>query len=227
MKTAATLIIALFLCLGFTQAQDTTVTKKSEMQTVFGKPGKIEHGGYGALTFGYTTIDDRGALIMGGRGGWLINHHFTLGLAGYGFFNNLENQSNYEQSKNYSIGGGYGGLFLEAIIAPNFPVHVAIPLTIGAGGATLAEGNVWSSSSSSWEYYNYDASAFFVIEPGLEIEMNIVEFFRLSLGANYRWTNGIDLIYSWYDDGVYQSYQVPQDILNGFTYHMTLKFGWF
>jgi hypothetical protein len=218
--------MAFLLCAGITHAQDTTVVKKTQMQTVFGNSGKIEHGGYGALTFGYTTIDGKGAMLMGGRGGWLVNHHFTLGLAGYGFFNNLESQENVQQSQNYSISGGYGGLFLEAIVAPNFPVHLAIPLTIGAGGATLSEGSIWYSNQS-WEYYDYDASAYFVIEPGLELEMNIVQFFRLSLGANYRWTNGIDLTYTWYEEGVYQSYQVPRDILNGFTYHLTLKFGWF
>ena len=61
-------------------AQDTLFSKKEDdMRTVFGGgDGKIEHGGYGALTFAYTTIDGESALLLGGRGGWLINHRFTL-----------------------------------------------------------------------------------------------------------------------------------------------------
>jgi hypothetical protein len=228
MRTIAIIFLALLSGLATTTAQDTSFTQKSEMKTVFGTTGKIEHGGYGALTMGYTSIDDRAAMLIGGRGGWLVNHHFTLGLSGYGFFNNIEKYDNLSPSENYSISGGYGGLFLEAIIAPNFPVHVAIPLTIGAGGATLYEGSFWDYESEySSSYYEYDASPFFVIEPGLELELNIVSFFRLSLGANYRWTNGIDLTYRWVEGIESKGYKVPSDALDGVTYHLTLKFGWF
>jgi hypothetical protein len=221
-------LVCLFAFAGGVMAQDTLFAKKQdEMKTVFGgRDGKIDHGGYGALTFGYTRIDDESALLIGGRGGWLINHHFTLGLAGYGFFNNLEQKSNVPDFKNYMIAGGYGGLFLEAIIAPNYPVHVAIPLTIGAGGVSAYDPSYWDyNSDPNYYYYDYNTSAFFVIEPGLEVEMNIVKFFRLSLGANYRWTSNINLEYSY--DVTEEPYKLPTDILDGFTYHMTLKFGWF
>ena len=225
-KIALFTLISMLLFTGSISAQDTLFAeKKDDMKTVFGSPGKIEHGGYGAFTMGYTTVDDQGALLMGGRAGWLINHRFTLGLAGYGFFNNLEKRENLAAWENYTIAGGYGGLFMEAIIAPNYPVHVTIPLMIGAGGVSVNEGTWWDEQY--WDYYNYDASAFFVIEPGIEVELNIVKFFRLAVGANYRWTNGIDLTYSWYEDGKYQNYEIPADILDGFSYHMTLKFGWF
>lgn len=227
MKRLAILtLVCLLAFAGETAAQDTlNARKQDEMKTVFGGgDGKIDHGGYGALTFGYTTIDGESALLMGGRGGWLINHHFTLGLAGYGFFNNLEQQSDELEYKDYMVAGGYGGLFLEAIIAPNYPVHLAIPLVIGAGGVSAYDPSYWDYNSSSY-YYDYNTSAFFVIEPGLEVELNIVKFFRLSLGANYRWTSNINLEYSY--DVAEEPYKLPTDILNGFTYHMTLKFGWF
>jgi len=60
--------------------------EEPKMQTLFGnKSGKVDHGGYGAFTVGYTQIDGKDAILSGGRGGWLIDHHFTNGLAGYGF----------------------------------------------------------------------------------------------------------------------------------------------
>lgn len=221
-------MISCLLAFGNLQAQDTLFTgeKDEQMKTVFGNAGKVEHGGYGALTIGYTTVDSESALLIGGRAGWLIDHHFTVGLAGYGFFNNLQPKDNVPAYKNYNVAGGYGGLFLEAIIAPNYPVHVAIPVLIGAGGVSAFDPSYWDYNSNYYyDEYNYDGAAFFIVEPGLEVELNIVKFFRLAVGANYRWTSNINLEYE-YEFGE-EPYKLPNDILDGFTYHMTLKFGWF
>jgi len=223
------ILATLFLFSGGLSGQDTTFTEKDdEMKTVFGGGDrKIEHGGYGAFTMGYTTIDSKPAMILGGRAGWLIDHHFTLGLGGYGFFNNLQSNSSSELSDKYTVAGGYGGLFLEAIIAPNYPIHVSIPVIIGAGGVSAYETSSWQDMNSTY-YYNYDASSFFVIEPGLELELNIVKFFRLAIAGTYRWTNGVDLTYYYYDENnQYMSNPLPRDILNGFSFQFTMKFGWF
>ena len=220
MKTKILLLIALMIASVITFAQD------DQMQTVFGSgDDKIDHGGYGAFTMGYTQIDDKDALLMGGRAGWLIDHHFTIGLAGYGFFNDINETSNYDMSR-YTLAGGYGGLFLEPIIAPNFPVHVAIPILIGAGGASAFNDDYWNSYEST---YYYDGAAFFVFEPGLEVELNLVKFFRIGLGASYRYTSNLDLTYSYYDDieHEYMSTRIDSDALRGMNYFVTLKFGWF
>ena len=201
---------------------------QDEMQTVFGNPDKkTEHGGYGAFTMGYTKIDNQSAVIMGGRAGWLIDHHFTLGFAGYGFFNNLDESSQANSYDDRSLAGGYGGLFMEAIIAPNYPVHVTFPVLIGAGGATAQYGNIWDEYY--WQSYNYyyNSDAFFVVEPGVELEVNVLKFFRLALGAKYRFTSGLNLYYDYYDDGNYIQEKVDPNALNDFTFDLSLKFGWF
>ena len=43
----------------------------TEMKTLFGNSGIRSNGGYGALTTGYSNIDNRDAILMGARGAWL------------------------------------------------------------------------------------------------------------------------------------------------------------
>ncbi|HNQ83983.1 MAG TPA: hypothetical protein PKM34_10095, partial [Bacteroidales bacterium] len=62
-------------------------------------------------------------------------------------------------------------------------------------------------------YYNWDS--FFVVEPGVEIELNVIKFFRIGVGASYRITTNLSM------DGL------PKDMLNGFNAAVTFKFGKF
>jgi hypothetical protein len=199
--------------------------EEPKMQTLFGnKSGKVDHGGYGAFTIGYTQIDGKDAILSGGRGGWLIDHHFTIGLAGYGFYNNMSGDYHSQPTKeNYALGGGYGGLFIEPIIAPNSPVHIALPILIGAGGAAVAES--YDNYNYDPYYHNYTTYPYFVFEPGIDIEMNIVKFFRLALNASYRYTSDLHLDYYSLDGK--EQFTVPVDALRGMNFGMTFKFGWF
>lgn len=193
-----------------TIAQD----EKEKMSTIFGdKNGNIEHGGWGGLYFGYTQISDKDTYLMGARGGWLINHRFTIGLAGSGFISDRD-YYNIIPDKSVSLAGGYGGLFLEAIIFPFSPVHVTIPLTIGAGGVAYTS-NQWREGDYSYDNYTYDSDAYFLLEPGLEIELNLIKFMRFAVGGSYRYTSDVNMINS-----------SPQ-MLQGFNGHFTLKFGSF
>lgn len=56
---------------------------------------------------------------------------------------------------------------------------------------------------------------FFIIEPGVEVEVNMLRYFRLSLGAYCLYTSPVDL------------YDMPEDALNGFNVGVTFKFGSF
>lgn len=195
-----------------------TAQQDQEITTLFGnKEGGIDNGGWGGLTFGYTKIKDKDTYLMGARGGWLIDHHFTIGLAGHGFVSDKEY---YEldaenPNKGFNLAGGYGGLFLEAIIAPNSPVHVTIPVIIGAGGVSYIENTSWNDYDNNYEPYILDSDAFFVFEPGLEVELNLVRFMRLSLGGSYRYTSKVDMVES------------SQTMLRGFNGYFGLKFGAF
>jgi hypothetical protein len=115
----------------------------------------------------------------------------------------------------YYLVGGYGGFFVEPIIAPNFPVHVSFPIMIGGGGLAMNE-NTWHDYDWEYDYYEpFDWDSYFVIEPGIEIELNVVKFFRIGFGVSYRYTSDLHMQY------------VPKDMMNGFNADVSFKFGKF
>ncbi len=183
----------------------------NDINTIFGDQN-ISHGGFGAITIQYSQINGKDALIMGGRGSWVMGHAFAFGIGGTGFINDYEYNPTLNQNAN--LAGGYGGLVLEPIIIGTWPVHVSLPILIGVGGIAYAT----SYNPYDWadpNYYVEDAVPFVVVEPGAELEFNVVRFFRISLGAYYRYTSDIQLAYT------------PTDVLNGFSYGVTFKFGKF
>lgn len=197
----------------------------SEMRTIFGNcHGKIDNGVYAGLSLGYSTIDGKDAMVFGGRAGWVIDHHFTLGISANCFFNNLNGEYHLQPTeKNYRLGGGYLGVFLEPIIAPNNPVHVSFPIIFGLGGAAVMDRN--KNYDKDPNYNNTTSSPFFVCEPGVDVEFNLLKFFRLALNASYRHTSDIHLNY--YSPNGLTHFNIPADALRGMSYGVTLKFGWF
>lgn len=209
-KTLAVLMMAAVLCLPASGQED------NEVSTLFGgNDGHINHGGWGALTFGYTQIDGKDTYLMGARGGWLIDHHFTIGLAGSGFISDIDYYLDNYAKNPVNIAGGYGGLLLEANIMPFYPVHVTIPVIIGAGGIAYTNQKWWEGDDYDEPAGSIDSDAFFVLEPGLEVELNLISFMRLALGGSYRYTSNVSLINS------------KGDLLRGFNGYFGLKFGWF
>ena len=192
--------------------------RTSEMQTIFGnRDHKTDHGGYAGLTVGYTQIDGNDVMTLGGRAGWLIDHHVTIGLAGKAFMNSIFIEGNFAGAPENGLylSGGYGGLFIEPIIAPMFPIHVSFPVMIGGGGLVLND-HTWHDYDWEYDYYEpYDWDSYFVVEPGVEIELNVVKYFRIAVGGSYRITSNLHVT------------EVPKNMMNGFNADVTLKFGKF
>jgi len=184
--------------------------KKDEIKTLLGKD--ISHGGYLGATFMYTSIDKQDAFNIGGRMGWIMNHSFAMGLAGYGFFNDIYSVDNNNPATMTNMAGGYGGFYIEPIIAPKFPVHVSLPVLFGIGGVAV---NKRIYTNNYWEYYTVDDDVILVVEPGFEIEMNMMQNFRIALVATYRLTNDVQL------------QGKSKKVLDGLNTGITFKFGKF
>ncbi len=140
------------------------------MRTLMGQNNAV--GAYGALTMQFTRVDDRDAFIFGMKGGLITGHMISMGLTASVLFNDVHYDS--EMGADVSLAGAYGGFFVEPILMPNMPVHVAIPVTIGVGGASLLRLN-----DDEWGT-NFDSGvtdAFMIIEPGVELEFNVTRFF--------------------------------------------------
>lgn len=204
-KTISITLLVLIAFCGISQ------NDHQEYRTLFSK-GRTSQGAYGGFSINYSEMDGKSALILGARGAWIIDHSFSIGFAGYGFANDFH-YNDFPLNDRSGLVGGYGGLLLESIITPHAPIHISIPLLIGVGGVAYGDG--WGFDRDYWDWHSNEAEAFFVIEPGIELELNLIHFMRLSAGLYYRHTSNIQLI------------NTNKHALNGLSTGITLKFGKF
>ncbi len=51
--------------------------------------GDVESGGFGGPVVKMTSLNGQDGILVGGRGGWILNHSFIIGGGGYGLANNV------------------------------------------------------------------------------------------------------------------------------------------
>ena len=208
MKTISLIISLLFFSL-IMFAQDNRNPEEKPEKEIHTLLNNREHGGFGGVSIMYSEIAGQDALSMGGRGGWIIGHCLSLGFGGTGYFNNIQYISEPENLQ-INHAGGHGGIYLEPILLPRFPVHLSIPLFAGAGGITYLE-----YTRNMEEGIPIETQSYFIAEPGVELEFNMLKFFRIAAGVYYRYTTKINMEHT------------PANPLEGYKYGITLKFGKF
>lgn len=198
------------------------MAQDEEMQTLFGN-GRLS-GAFGAFDMKVSPVRDNINLILGGQAAVIFNEHAYVGVAGYGLstrekFNGLdarlpETDPNRDIRMDLS-GFGYGGILLGYTVSPNSLVHIDFPVLIGAGGVDLTDDNITISNNDFTLKPSIESSAFFVAEPGLNIEINMARFFKMGIGGGYRYIYGTDLV------------NLSDSDLSGWTANVSLKFGKF
>lgn len=222
MRWVLTLLMALSIILVNAQNAD----EEEDFGTIFGND--FSSGGYGAPELKMGPVNGENSLFMGGRGGWIIGHKFVIGGGGFGLVTKntfsedpADKPSGLptDSTRSIKIDMGYGGLLLEYIVLPKKAVHLSIPVLIGAGGSSLGAEtyvNQGNSYSEDWATYDFvESTGFFVLEPGLYLELNMTRFFRLSVGGTYRYIGGANLK------------RLSNTDLSGYTVNLALKFGGF
>ena len=217
MKTLSTyLLLTLCLFTAYTvNAQNESST--NEFKTLLGD--NVTHGGYGSFSVGYTKVGSYNAFSSGMKGAWIINHSIGIGIAGSGF---ITEELGITSDNNYSfVTGGHGGFLIEPIFFSNNSVHFTVPIIIGGGGVTYI--NEFQMHGDYQEYpYAYDS--YFLFEPGVELEVNMVKFFRVAVGVSYRMTSDINLTTTILGEDVVI---LDKKDLNQFVVNLTFKFGKF
>ena len=188
--------------------------RNDEIQTLAGKGKHSHHGGFGAVSFKASEFNNKDIIMVGFRGGWIINRAMAIGFEGYGIIPTAEYENiDPPNSLTSRSVGGYGGMFIEPIVLSNKVVHVTFPVAIGAG---------WLGYIVDWEHNNnyysndlIDDDVFWYVEPGAALELNVARNFRINLGASYRFTNDLDLV------------STSSTAFDAWNYFLTLKFGSF
>jgi len=204
------LLLIIVLGLGYYAASAQDYQENDQIKTIFSK-GR-SNGGYGALSVSYTEINGKDAFLMGARGSWVIDHSFAIGFGGCGFINDVNYHHWAETNLDENLAGGYGGIYLEPIIAPRLPVHISIPVLLGVGGISYVDNqNNWNN----WIDNSTRSDAFLVFEPAVELEFNMTRHLRLAGTIGYRFTSKVEME------------NINPDVLEGTNIGLILKFGKF
>jgi hypothetical protein len=164
-----------------------------EFETIFGQD--TQFSGFGGPWMNFTTLNGEFAHMMGGGGGVLLNSSFYFGGYGYG----LTNQINYQGDK---LDFGYGGLMTGYIFNSNEALHPMIGFQMGWGDISMKDTEL--------------SDQVYVLNPIVELEMNLTQYFKIGVGAGYRYVSGVDNIGT-----------LANSDFSGFSGRLSFYFGWF
>ncbi len=147
---------------------------------------------YGSLAGSFTPISGMSAMLV-------FNKKWALGLAAYGTATEFT-PSSINTNKALSYEANYGGLKLEYTPKPNDVLHVSFPILIGAGMANIDSVSTKTNYSFNKRgdkgrggdfgredrNRNENEDAFFIFQPGIKLETNVLRIAKLFIGANYR-----------------------------------------
>jgi hypothetical protein len=188
-------------------------------QTIFQSTGIHRSGGYAALSNKFTKINGHFANMPEIYGGWFINRRFMIGLEAAGTTNYIPvalADQNYPGNK-MTYQYGQAGLMTEYVVASTRRVHFNVNLMTGTGFSLQYDRRDFDDWDFDWDdrHGDDDPRFFFVMEPGVQVELNLLKWMRFSPGVSYRKAfnakgNGLT-------DGD----------LSNISYNLTLKFGVF
>lgn len=131
----------------------------------------------------FARIHDGTAVLMGGGFGVTFNRVFSIGLAGWGNVD-FDDWSDDDCGSSWHLWPrgnrlyGYGGIFLGYHFLPARTVFGRISLLLGAG----ARG--YNGDDEDFHWWDWDATPFWLIEPGIDLGVNVMSFLRLTLGLS-------------------------------------------
>ncbi|MHA4740103.1 hypothetical protein [Dyadobacter sp. MSC1_007] len=197
-----------------------TKTFAQDNQTIFQNRGIYRSGGYAAISNKFTKINGDYANMAEIYGGWFINQRFMLGIGAAATTNHIPVPLNKQNFPGRKMTYQYGqfGLMTEYVFASTRKVHFTANLLTGAGFTMQYDRRDvedWDWDDFDDRYDDDDAKCFFVMEPGVQAEFNLLKWMRFSPGVSYRKAfnakgNGLT-------DGD----------LSNISYNLTLKFGRF
>lgn len=197
------LLVFLGLTILTTSAQNENISDQNPANT----SKKEKNSGYGAASFGYSKIDGKSAFVLGARGSAVLSQSFAIGVGGALFTNNASIRHWSKNEINNDLIGVYAGVCPEPLLTPQLPVHISVPVLIGAGAVALANGN----NPNHWD--RSQQVVYFVFEPAVEVGYNVAQHFQIAATFGYRATSKINI------------QNVDPQVLNGLKIGLIFKFG--
>lgn len=144
-----------------------------------------ETGGFGGPVAKYARINGQSALMLGGRGGWIINHSFIIGGGAYGVATEVNAPASIlpEQGR-LDIDFSCFGLEMEYVFQSNSLIHASLYTLVGGGAVRFVRHRARDTQVD-------ETDLAFVFEPAANVELNLTTWCRVMAGASYRITAGV------------------------------------
>ncbi len=156
------------------------------------KKGNMRVSGFGAPTVGFTSVGSDFAVYNGGGGAVLLNQTVYFGLYGEGLSTQhkrpdfITNTGVYSDMYTYF---GHGGFWIGYIHQWEKAVHFALSTKLGWGAIVLGD----------LEHIDHDEGMVedivFVATTQVEMEMNMLKWFKINVGVGYQFVNAVDETY--------------------------------
>ena len=151
----------------------TTATLWSQQETVFGNVDVI--GGFGGPYIEIGSINGQVGADVGGGGALMLDEFF---IGGYGQGTSYPDAMINDIDRNIKF--SHGGLWFGYVKDQYKLFHLFSSLKLGWGRARLRAEDEPDVSDR-----------IFVLTPEIGVEVNLTDFFKLSLGGGYRFVSGV------------------------------------
>lgn len=233
MKKAIFLIACMTIAFaGYTQVSQShdSVSSTGKMNTLFCPWHGLQNcpiGYFMEVDGGYSHFGHSSVALPGFSAGVILQHHWTFGIA-LNFISDMHNPKHHVKNETDSVednhhsspfNGGYGGFLFEYTLLPLSKVHVSFPLLLGIGSIShnhYATDSIMSTNKNEWIQSHFTHTEhFFVIEPGVKLELNLIKHMRMGFELSYRYSPEWDHCVT------------SPDLLNQLTGKISLAFGKF
>ncbi|MEM7161000.1 MAG: hypothetical protein AAF487_01040 [Bacteroidota bacterium] len=192
--------------------------QNNEQQTLFGN--KRGFGGFIGLNSQAAQINGQEAYLTGAELNMVLGHSLNIGVKGMGLVSDIESNTFNDDGDAYKLQMGYGGVNIEPVIASKSVLHVTTPLFLGIGGIAetydpLWEGDIINGVETAFDQKPHRTDMFLMAEPGVNLELNVFKFMRLTGGVSYKFVTDTQI------PGIETS-----DI-EGLSANLSLRLGWF
>lgn len=196
------------------------LTANAQENQVLFKDTKLKSsGGYAAISNKFTTINGEYANMAGLYGGWFVNRKLMIAFGAAATTNYIPVPANLNNfpARKMTYQYGQAGLMTEYVLASTKLVHLNFNLLTGTGFTLQYDRKEWDD----WDFDDWDdddrhkPDFFFVMEPGVQVEFNLLKWMRFSPGISYRRSFGAR------ENGLSDS------DLSNISYNLTFKFGRF
>lgn len=170
-----TLLLVLVVAIPVLASEETLIGNSAENTSIWGVDLKS------------SPVNGRSGLWLGGYSGQIMNDGtLFIGSEGYVLLNPLSAPAGAPNDIGpTNIGLFYCGLTCEYNLNPNKLIHLS--------GSVLAGLCYVKYVGTDYSIEKGLAALCYVVEPGVNVMMNVTDFFKAGVGVSYRWVSGLDI----------------------------------